>query len=265
MTFNCPHGAILHRSDAMRLQPDTGHQDGSSRSEEQRRFTVQTRSHGINFHRFPKNKAMKKQWETAVRREGFSATPSSMLCSEHFRTEDFDRTGQTVRIREGAVPSVFSFPAHLHQCDYHCCLLDDIIFVIYLGACETPTPLGWIATLVDRPAVTLGPETTLRKTLDHATFSFIPGHLTTTPSFPQKMAQIWKVVEFQDRSAAVVSSSWVVDVDGEVGCYWPPFGGNKAVKAAMNCTPPGQGWRFHQKIRVLATCGTFAKARRYLT
>ncbi|XP_060788703.1 uncharacterized protein LOC132893526 [Neoarius graeffei] len=33
----------------------------------------------------------------------------------------------------------------------------------------------------------------------------------------------------------------------------------------MNCTPPGQGWRFHQKIRVLATCGTFAKARRYLT
>ncbi|XP_060773253.1 aprataxin isoform X2 [Neoarius graeffei] len=58
---------------------------------------------------------MKKQWETAVRREGFSATPSSMLCSEHFRTEDFDRTGQTVRIREGAVPSVFSFPAHLHR------------------------------------------------------------------------------------------------------------------------------------------------------
>ncbi|XP_060754228.1 uncharacterized protein LOC132865712 [Neoarius graeffei] len=79
------------------------------------------------------------------------------------------------------------------------------------------------------------------------------------------MAQIWKVVEFQDRSAAVVSSSWVVDVDGEVGCYWPPFGGNKAVKAAMNCTPLGQGWRFHQKIRVLATCGTFAKARCYLT
>ncbi|XP_060778334.1 collagen alpha-6(VI) chain-like isoform X3 [Neoarius graeffei] len=58
---------------------------------------------------------MKKQWETAVRWEGFSATPSSMLCSEHFRTEDFDRTDQTVRIREGAVPSVFSFPAHLHR------------------------------------------------------------------------------------------------------------------------------------------------------
>ncbi|XP_059193939.1 THAP domain-containing protein 6-like isoform X2 [Centropristis striata] len=79
------------------------------------RFTVQTRSQGLTFHRFPKDKEQRKQWETAVRREGFSATPSSMLCSEHFRPEDFDRTGQTVRIRAGAVPSVFCFPAHLHR------------------------------------------------------------------------------------------------------------------------------------------------------
>uniref|UniRef100_A0A3Q2UEV3 THAP-type domain-containing protein n=1 Tax=Fundulus heteroclitus TaxID=8078 RepID=A0A3Q2UEV3_FUNHE len=76
------------------------------------RFTEQTRSAGISFH-FPKDKALRKQWETAMRREGFSTSPSSMLCSEHFRAEDFDRTGQTVRIRAGSVPSVFSFPAHL--------------------------------------------------------------------------------------------------------------------------------------------------------
>uniref|UniRef100_A0A3Q3A2X3 Si:ch73-130a3.4 n=1 Tax=Kryptolebias marmoratus TaxID=37003 RepID=A0A3Q3A2X3_KRYMA len=78
------------------------------------RFTAQTRSNGITFH-FPKDKELRKQWETAVGREGFSAGPSSMLCSEHFRPETFDRTGQTVRIRAGAVPSVFCLPAHLHR------------------------------------------------------------------------------------------------------------------------------------------------------
>nr|XP_033505933.1 THAP domain-containing protein 6-like [Epinephelus lanceolatus] len=76
------------------------------------RFTVQTKSQGITFHRFPKDTARRKQWEVALRREGFSASSSSMLCSEHFKPEDFDRTGQTVRIRDGAVPSVFSFSAH---------------------------------------------------------------------------------------------------------------------------------------------------------
>ncbi|XP_013877229.1 THAP domain-containing protein 2 [Austrofundulus limnaeus] len=79
------------------------------------RFTAQTRSAGISFHRFPKHKKLRKQWETAVRREGLSASSSSVLCSEHFRPENFDRTGQTVRLRAGAVPSVFSFPAHLHK------------------------------------------------------------------------------------------------------------------------------------------------------
>ncbi|XP_054608400.1 THAP domain-containing protein 2-like [Dunckerocampus dactyliophorus] len=77
------------------------------------RFTVQTRSNGISFHRFPKNKELRKQWQTAAKREGISGGPSSMLCSEHFRPVDFDRTGQTVRIRDGAVPSIFSFPAYL--------------------------------------------------------------------------------------------------------------------------------------------------------
>ncbi|XP_049888322.1 THAP domain-containing protein 6-like [Epinephelus moara] len=57
-------------------------------------------------------------WEVALWREGFSASSSSMLCSEHFKPEDFDRTGQTVRIRDGAVPSVFSFPAHLTSRGY---------------------------------------------------------------------------------------------------------------------------------------------------
>ncbi|KAG5851837.1 hypothetical protein ANANG_G00056060 [Anguilla anguilla] len=71
------------------------------------RYTIQTRSRGITFHKFPKEKELRRQWEVAVRREGFPASESSVLCSEHFKREDFDRTGQTVRIRDGAKPSVF--------------------------------------------------------------------------------------------------------------------------------------------------------------
>ncbi|XP_047235931.1 THAP domain-containing protein 6-like [Girardinichthys multiradiatus] len=79
------------------------------------RLGVQTKSLGITFHRFPKDSDRRRLWEVAVRRDGFSASSSSALCSEHFKPEDFDRTGQTVRIRDGAIPSFFSFPAHLKK------------------------------------------------------------------------------------------------------------------------------------------------------
>ncbi|XP_077365715.1 2-oxo-4-hydroxy-4-carboxy-5-ureidoimidazoline decarboxylase isoform X2 [Festucalex cinctus] len=68
------------------------------------RFTPETRTRGITFHRFPKDRVMRRKWEKAVRRGGFPSNRSTMLCSEHFRPEDFDRTGQTVRLRAGTVP-----------------------------------------------------------------------------------------------------------------------------------------------------------------
>ncbi|KAF3840394.1 hypothetical protein F7725_019111 [Dissostichus mawsoni] len=44
--------------------------------------------------RFPKDKDMRKKWEVALRREGFTASESSVICSEHFKQDEFDRTGQ---------------------------------------------------------------------------------------------------------------------------------------------------------------------------
>uniref|UniRef100_A0A8C5FC74 THAP-type domain-containing protein n=1 Tax=Gadus morhua TaxID=8049 RepID=A0A8C5FC74_GADMO len=63
--------------------------------------------------RFPKAGDQRRKWEVALKRQGFAANDDTMLCSKHFKPEHFDRTGQTVRIRLGVVPSIFAFPAHL--------------------------------------------------------------------------------------------------------------------------------------------------------
>ena len=48
-----------------------------------------------------------------MRRENWKPTKSSILCSDHFRAECLDRTGQTCRVKEDAVPTIFNFPEHL--------------------------------------------------------------------------------------------------------------------------------------------------------
>ncbi|KAG7508147.1 hypothetical protein JOB18_004183 [Solea senegalensis] len=79
------------------------------------RRCLKTRTRGITFHLFPKTRERRRKWEVALRRDSFAASDRTLLCSEHFRSEDFDRTGQTVRLRDGVVPSIFNFPAHLQK------------------------------------------------------------------------------------------------------------------------------------------------------
>ncbi|KAJ8006588.1 hypothetical protein DPEC_G00108810 [Dallia pectoralis] len=63
--------------------------------------------------RFPKTGEIRRQWELALRRDGFVAADRTLLCSEHFSSEDFDRTVQINR--DGVVPTIFHFPAHLQR------------------------------------------------------------------------------------------------------------------------------------------------------
>ncbi|XP_056398995.1 THAP domain-containing protein 7 [Hyla sarda] len=78
------------------------------------RQTAQTKRKGITFHRFPKEESRRTLWVNAVSHShaavGSDWTPSvhSSLCSQHFQDTQFDRTGQTVRLRDSAVPVVFS-------------------------------------------------------------------------------------------------------------------------------------------------------------
>ncbi|KAM8890214.1 THAP domain-containing protein 6-like isoform 1-T1 [Synchiropus picturatus] len=76
---------------------------------------AETKSRGITFHRFPKDITLRTQWERAVKRRGFVASERSLLCSEHFKADDFDRTGQIVRLRHGVEPSIFSFSSNLQK------------------------------------------------------------------------------------------------------------------------------------------------------
>lgn len=73
---------------------------------------------GITFHGFPKDPFRRKQWRIAVRRQTpdkklWEPSKSSCLCSKHFKLDMFDKTGQTVRLRDNAVPTEFDFPPHL--------------------------------------------------------------------------------------------------------------------------------------------------------
>lgn len=66
---------------------------------------------------FPKDEVRKQEWLRKLRRENFTPTKYSRICSRHFKEEDIDRTSlSTVRIRHGAVPSIFdAFPDHLKE------------------------------------------------------------------------------------------------------------------------------------------------------
>ncbi|XP_052752096.1 THAP domain-containing protein 2-like [Galleria mellonella] len=63
---------------------------------------------GITFHRFPRDKERRRQWEVAVNREEeWSSTASSAVCSEHFEANDFYLTESGLRrLSVDAVPSI---------------------------------------------------------------------------------------------------------------------------------------------------------------
>lgn len=70
----------------------------------------------IFFFRFPKDPQLRQQWIRAVHRKNFVPSATAVLCTKHFQCEDIDRSSlSTVRIRENAVPAIFSaLPSDLH-------------------------------------------------------------------------------------------------------------------------------------------------------
>uniref|UniRef100_A0A8C4QPT3 THAP-type domain-containing protein n=1 Tax=Eptatretus burgeri TaxID=7764 RepID=A0A8C4QPT3_EPTBU len=62
---------------------------------------------GVTFHRSRPN--IMKQWLANMKRANYVPSKSAVLCSDHFEDFCFDKTGQTTRLRDYAVPTVFKF------------------------------------------------------------------------------------------------------------------------------------------------------------
>uniref|UniRef100_A0A3Q1CIZ4 THAP-type domain-containing protein n=1 Tax=Amphiprion ocellaris TaxID=80972 RepID=A0A3Q1CIZ4_AMPOC len=56
--------------------------------------------------RFPRDYGLRRKWEVALRKEGFAANDEWVLCSDHFKPDEFDRAGQICQLRPGVIPSV---------------------------------------------------------------------------------------------------------------------------------------------------------------
>ena len=72
---------------------------------------------GISFHRFPvKHPELYRKWVQAVARDDFIPTEDCFICSKHFTNNCFKATKARCRLRNDAVPSIFSaFPLYMQK------------------------------------------------------------------------------------------------------------------------------------------------------
>uniref|UniRef100_UPI00358E3B11 THAP domain-containing protein 1-like isoform X1 n=2 Tax=Myxine glutinosa TaxID=7769 RepID=UPI00358E3B11 len=74
----------------------------------------QVKGSGKTFHKFPKSRPnIMKQWLVNVGTTNYKLSKLAVLCSDHFKESCFDKTGQTTRLRDEAVPTIFEFSKHL--------------------------------------------------------------------------------------------------------------------------------------------------------
>lgn len=74
----------------------------------------------VTFHKFPANKALRRRWIHAIRRDpgkNFTLGRTTKVCSKHFTSQDFVPNVASGRqyLQDTAVPSVFPFSKTVSQ------------------------------------------------------------------------------------------------------------------------------------------------------
>ncbi|XP_049924980.1 uncharacterized protein LOC126405328 [Epinephelus moara] len=120
----------------------------------------------VNFFRFPlANSDRLKQWLMNVRRKNWTPSKSSRLCSTHFEESEFliDRKGQR-RLKDNAVPTIFSFPHHL-------LLKKEATKAKRIKSVIPPVPSCSAPMYLSQPHTTPGPVAYLHSVLDNKAVS----------------------------------------------------------------------------------------------
>uniref|UniRef100_A0A3B3BY40 THAP domain-containing protein 1 n=1 Tax=Oryzias melastigma TaxID=30732 RepID=A0A3B3BY40_ORYME len=64
----------------------------------------------ISFHSFPVDASVRAEWMVRVRREDFTPSKTSRVCSRHFQKGDFvNNPGKLRKLKKGAIPTLFSW------------------------------------------------------------------------------------------------------------------------------------------------------------
>ncbi|KAI4873698.1 hypothetical protein NFI96_027449 [Prochilodus magdalenae] len=63
----------------------------------------------VSFHSFPEEETLRKKWLVKIRRENFTVTKHTKVCSTHFTESDFVVGTSRRRLKKGSVPTVFEW------------------------------------------------------------------------------------------------------------------------------------------------------------
>lgn len=69
------------------------------------------------YDRFPKDVNRKLQWIQALHRENFVPTNNTLICEEHFTTDDYQKRPDLIKLTNIAVPSIFNCQDNVRQKD----------------------------------------------------------------------------------------------------------------------------------------------------